>query len=108
MSAFMVCIVLDSGREESVDECSFPQARLSSNLYAHLSVNSLSPLLGRNLFRERGVIRTIIVKAAPRFATILCLFNSSQLSLAAPEKRIPLVHTVGLAAMRTVSYDPCP
>jgi hypothetical protein len=63
VSSLVVGIVLDGGGEEGVDE-----GRLSE------------PGLASNLIRSDGVFDswmgscTIIVKAAPRFATILCLY----------------------------------
>jgi hypothetical protein len=61
VSALVIGIVLDGGREECVDEGSFAQSRLASNL------KRISTYPG-NLM---PYILTIIVKAAPRFATIL-------------------------------------
>jgi len=69
MSALVVRIVLDCRREEGIDECSLPQARFSSDLSNCQIMVSID-------HRVQGV--TIIVKAAPLLATILCLRNPSQ------------------------------
>jgi hypothetical protein len=61
MAALVVGIVLDRGGEEGVDECGFSASRLAGNL---CTMSLESSYLG-----EYG--RTIIVKAAPRLATIL-------------------------------------
>ena len=63
MAALVVGIVLDRGREEGVDECGLSASRLASNLY---DVSLEKKIPDFNEF-------TMIVKAAPRFATILCL-----------------------------------
>ena len=62
MSAFMVGVVFDSCGEEGVDEGSLSQARFASHL-------EISAQLLQN--SKRG--GTMIVNAAPLFATILCL-----------------------------------
>ena len=61
MAALVVGIVLDRGGEEGVDECSLSATRLASNLY-DMSFNPKSPKVN---------LCTMIVKAAPRLATIL-------------------------------------
>jgi hypothetical protein len=66
VAALVIGIVLDGGGEESVDKGSLSQARLSGNLQTGSLVLKLN--LGHSKLRH-----TIIVKAAPRFATILCL-----------------------------------
>lgn len=70
VAALVVGIVLDGGREKRVDEGRLSEARLASNL--SLSVRLLAPTC-------MPVLRTMMVKFAPRFATILCL---SQVRLA--------------------------
>jgi hypothetical protein len=64
VSALVVGIILDRGREEGVDKCRLSEARLARHLC----------LLERAI-PAMYVLRTMIVKAAPRFATILCLLN---------------------------------
>lgn len=111
VSAFMVCIVLDRGREKSVDECGFAQARLSSNLYCiHQSTAPFG--FWYRYFGVKGgerISRTIIVKAAPRFATILCLFNPSQSTLSMLRERgiCSLIPLVGQLCERSAIFDPC-
>jgi hypothetical protein len=63
VTALVVGIVLDRRGEQSVDKGSLSEARFASNLF-------LSDACG---FDRR---HTIIVKAAPLFATILCLYLS--------------------------------
>lgn len=66
----MVGIVLDGGREKGVDEGSLAQSRFTSNLTLQLELYSSI----HNLQDKQNVIgySTIIVKAAPLLATILC------------------------------------
>lgn len=59
----VVCIVLYGCGEQRVDESSFPQARLASDL----------GFISRIHIHLEEELPTMIVKAAPRFATILCL-----------------------------------
>ena len=66
MSALVVGIVLDSGREEGVDESRLSQPGFASNL-GHVSICPLQINPPTNM-------PTMIVKAAPLFATILCLW----------------------------------
>jgi hypothetical protein len=61
--ALVVGVVLDGGGEERVDEGGLAQSRLASDLLS--SQNTLQR-------QHHQVILTIIVKAAPLFATILC------------------------------------
>lgn len=68
VAALVIGIVLDGGGEESVDEGSLSQSRLSGNLQTGSLELKLN--IGHSKLRH-----TIIVKAAPRFATILCLDN---------------------------------
>lgn len=68
VAALVIGIVLDGGGEEGVDEGSLSQSRFSGNLQTGSLVLKLK--LGYSELRH-----TIIVKAAPRFATILCLDN---------------------------------
>ena len=67
----MVGIVLDGGGEQRVDEGGLSESRLAGNLQgSRVSVGWRvcdARLFGRGIGR-----RTIIVKAAPLFATILC------------------------------------
>lgn len=113
VSAFMVCIVLDRGREKSVDECGFAQSRLSSNLYCiHQSTSPLGfwyTSFGVKGGGRKRISRTIIVKAAPRFATILCLLNSSQstFSMLAERGLCSLIPLVGQLCERSAIFDPC-
>jgi hypothetical protein len=62
--ALVVGVVLDGGGEERVDEGGLAQSRLASDLLS--SQNTLQRQ------HHQVVILTIIVKAAPLFATILC------------------------------------
>lgn len=62
MAASVVGVVLDCGGEEGVNEGCFSKARLSCNLRSIVSTNGCT---------ERHIGHTIMVKAAPRFATIL-------------------------------------
>lgn len=57
----MVGVVLDRGREQGVDERSLSQSRFSGNLGRQTD----------SMARIKGP--TMMVKAAPRLATILCL-----------------------------------
>jgi hypothetical protein len=66
VAALVIGIVFDGGREQGVDEGSLSQSRLSGNLQTGSLVLKLN--IGHSKLRH-----TIIVKAAPRFATILCL-----------------------------------
>ena len=59
----VVCIVFYGCGEQSVDESSFPQARFASDL----------GFISRIHIHLDEELPTMIVKAAPRFATILCL-----------------------------------
>ena len=61
--ALVIGVVLDGGGEERVDEGGLAQSRLASDLLS--SQNTLQR-------PHHPVILTIIVKAAPLFATILC------------------------------------
>lgn len=82
VSALVVGIVLDSGREEGVDEGRLSEARLARHLRV-LEFYTCCVLCPA---------RTMIVKAAPRFATILCLLNVRHERCAcAPAENIPLV-----------------
>jgi hypothetical protein len=65
VAALVVGVVLDGGGEEGVDECSLSETRLASDLLE---------LATEEMFRLT-MAHTIIVKAAPRFATILCLMK---------------------------------
>ena len=60
MAATMVCVVLDGSREEGIDEGCLSETRFSSDLYA-ISLGS----------SKCWRLRTMMVKAAPRLATIL-------------------------------------
>jgi hypothetical protein len=62
VAAFVVGIVLDGGGEEGVDEGGLSQARLAGNLEQWVSS-------WQEMKMPRGL--TIMVKPAPRFATIL-------------------------------------
>lgn len=64
MSSAMIGVVLDGRGKEGVDEGRLSEARLSCHL------TSLSDTIGLDAL---GCPRTMIVKAAPRLATILCL-----------------------------------
>lgn len=66
VAALVVGIVFDGGREQSVNEGSLSQSRLSSDLSTASLVSIPRP-------RHSKLRHTIIVNAAPRFATILCL-----------------------------------
>ena len=66
VTALVVGIVFNGGGEQGVDEGSLSQSRLSGNLDAILLVSRIPA--GHSKLRH-----TIIVNAAPRFATILCL-----------------------------------
>ena len=67
MTALVIGVILDGCREEGVDEGGLSKPRFTSNLSDCYHLLSM-------LRRHNGVL-TIIVKAAPRFATILCLHN---------------------------------
>jgi hypothetical protein len=69
VAALVVGIVLNGGREKGVDEGRLSQSRLSGNLIEA----SLAPARAEQF--PRTVEHTIIVKAAPRFATILWLYK---------------------------------
>ena len=73
VTSLVVGIVLDGCREESVDECRLSKARLASNLYRLVSKSITGRMAARRseLFLS-SVKHTIIVKPAPRLATILC------------------------------------
>lgn len=62
VSSLVVGIVLDGGGEEGVDEGRLSEPRLASNLWR--SVRGMM---------QCWMMLTMMVKAAPRFATILCL-----------------------------------
>lgn len=62
MSSLVIGVVLDSGGEEGIDECSLAQARFASNL----------DKVSRDTKDSDSSGHTIIVNAAPLFATILC------------------------------------
>lgn len=62
VAALVVGVVFDGGGEERVDEGGLSEARFTSNLGCQKS----SELSSR-------INRTMMVKFAPRFATILCL-----------------------------------
>jgi hypothetical protein len=64
VAALVVGVVLNGGGEEGVDEGRLSKARFASNL------RELAIAAGQG--KEMGV-GTMMVKAAPRFATILCL-----------------------------------
>lgn len=64
MAPSVVCVILDRCREQGVNKSGLSKTRLSCNL----TVGEFCSHLGRILS-----ILTMIVKAAPRFATILCL-----------------------------------
>jgi hypothetical protein len=64
MSALVICVVLDCGREEGIDEGGLAKSGFSSNL-RYISVLSLERT-------HSPEMPTMIVKAAPLFATILC------------------------------------
>jgi hypothetical protein len=70
VAALVVCVVLDGGGEEGVDEGGLAKARLARNLKG-----GESGISGVLLPQKRRVewASTIMVKAAPRFATILWL-----------------------------------
>lgn len=76
VSAFVVGIVLDGGRKESVDKGGLSKARLSSNLRVRaLAIPRLESLTQRQQsfsMMQTCQTHTIIVKLAPRLATILC------------------------------------
>lgn len=63
VAALVVGVVFDGGREECVDEGRLSEARLASNLVR----------LDNEVYGRSSSGHTMIVKAAPRFATILCL-----------------------------------
>lgn len=63
VAPLMIRVILDRGGKEGVDERSFAQAGLSSDLQ----------FVSRRFQRHHRDARTMIVNAAPRFATILCL-----------------------------------
>jgi hypothetical protein len=65
VSTLVVGIVLDRGGEERVDEGRLSESRLARNL-SMLDYVHVHPVYA---------FHTMIVKAAPRFATILCLSN---------------------------------
>lgn len=65
MSALMIGVVLNGSREKGIDECGFSEPRFSCDL---ITVSFLQIL-------SIDAFPTIIVKAAPRFATILCLIS---------------------------------
>lgn len=67
VAALVIGVILNSGREEGVDEGSLSQSRLSGNLSMELVSRQWTLLLNCKLRH------TMIVNAAPRFATILCL-----------------------------------
>jgi hypothetical protein len=75
VSSLVVGIVLDGGREEGVDEGCLSETGLASNLCASDLIDSIS-----------WGMRTMIVKAAPRLATILCLSCVSLGPYACPER----------------------
>ena len=85
VSSLVVGIVLDGGGEERVDEGSFSKARLASNLWA-VSVPT-----------DHGDSRvhTMIVKEAPRLATILCLCYCQVMWMRVRPRGIPLVGELG-------------
>lgn len=60
MSALVICIILDGRWEQGVYECRLSQSWFTSNLKSQL------------LSLTIGLVCTIIVNAAPLFATILC------------------------------------
>lgn len=65
MTASMVCVILDGCGKKSIDEGSLPQARFTRYLRLFSTPNpSINP---------KAALLTIMVNAAPRFATILCL-----------------------------------
>jgi len=63
VSALVIGVVLNGGGEEGVDECSLSESRFASNLLSIRIYLSKREHLQRN---------TMMVKAAPLFATILC------------------------------------
>lgn len=65
VAALVVGVVLDSGGEEGVDEGGLSKTRLASNLLR----------LDNEMAKAIGEGHTMMVKAAPRFATILCLIQ---------------------------------
>lgn len=70
VAPLMVGIVLDGRGEQRVDEGGLAEAGLASNLYIHS--RRQHGVTNANLSKLWTVKRTIIVKAAPLFATILC------------------------------------
>lgn len=84
VAALVIGIVLYGGGEKRVDESGLAQARFTSYLEKEAGVSDMA--LASNVLREdetknRRAVRlkfknghTIIVKAAPRLATILCLW----------------------------------
>lgn len=71
--ALVIGIVLDGGREESVDEGSLAKTRLAGDLSRSWSEMRIAVVDGFNIALEL----TMIVKAAPLLATILCLWLGS-------------------------------
>lgn len=84
MSALVIGVVLDGGREEGVDEGGLAQARLASNLTIQVGVlvtqkqteletsccsHAVYAFVNGKI---EGQSRTMMVKPAPRLATILC------------------------------------
>lgn len=91
MSLLVVGIVLDGGGEQRVDEGGLSQPRLSRNLDAFVSRFSQQAFIGE-------WEPTMIVKAAPRFATILCLVHPSDLRFP------PFTSTVSGACKHTAGW----
>jgi hypothetical protein len=87
VSSLVVGIVLDGGGEERVDEGCLSEARLAGNLHQLDGIQGLIV-----------TVLTIMVKAAPRLATILCLYYVRICAACPLEGR-----TFGWAAARHVS-----
>lgn len=65
MATFVVGVVLDGCGEEGVDKGGLSESRLAGNLMKSATAVVLSFIMAH----------TMIVNAAPRFATILCLIQ---------------------------------
>lgn len=66
MTTSVVCVILDGCRKQRIDEGCLSQARFASDLERMLNTRNIK-------IRKMAAVLTIIVNAAPRFATILCL-----------------------------------